>query len=461
MSKSASKSSSHPPLIYSIIDVETTGGSDRNRITEIAIIKTDGQKIIDSYVSLVNPLTHIPRSITLLTGITNDMVEHKPTFEQLSDEIFQFLEGTIFVAHNSSFDYAVLKNHYYEIGLAFSFKKLCTVRLSKKIIPDLPSYSLGKLCQSLNINVTHRHRAFGDAEATVKLFHLLIQRDGKNFIGYSLNQQSRETLLPPNIPKEMFDALPEKTGVYYFKNANHKILYVGKALNIKKRIITHFGEKSTKKEEMLQKTHFLDYQLTGNELLALLIEAQEIQKYFPLYNKALKYPKSNAYVGFYEGQDGFYRVDIFNRKPSVNFIDHFTSLVAARDFLYRIMRDADLCPIFLHLQKDKTNCLRGAQCRNCDTAETKKMHNKNLTLWLQNQQKKSFYIVGKGRAPEERTLVYIEEGHYKGYGFLSEQMPMNHWKDLLTFQKNDVHTQRIIKEFLQVKHHPMYQTYDC
>lgn len=447
--------------IYSVIDLETTGGSDGNRITEIAIIKTNGKEIIDKYVRLVNPQVNIPRSISLLTGITNEMVEHEPIFDQIVDEVTDFLKDTIFVAHNSSFDYTVLKKHYYDLGLQFSSKKLCTVRLSKKIIPDLPSYSLGKLCQSLGIEVTNRHRAEGDAIATVALFHLLLQKDEEEFIKFSLNLQSKETTLPPHISREMYDALPEKEGVYYFKNEKHKILYVGKAINIKKRINTHFGEKTSKKAELLKKTHYIDYQLTGNELLAYLIEVKEIQKYFPFYNRALKYPKQNAYIGYYEGQDGFWRIDIFNKKPNQNIIQSFSSLVAARDFLYKIMREANLCPIFLNLQKTTENCIKGNQCRQCTSNEKKDIHNVNFLNWLENQKQKTFFIIGPGRGKEEKSLVYVENGDYRGYGFLSEDIPQDQWIDIVQFQKNDVHTKRIINEFLNGYPQKLYKIIHC
>ena len=443
--------------VYSVIDLETTGGSNGNRITEIAILKTNGKKIIDRFVKLVNPQVNIPRSISLLTGITNEMVEHEPIFDQIVDEVRDFLDDTIFVAHNSNFDYTVLKKHYYDLGIQFSSKKLCTVRISKKIIPDLPSYSLGKLCQSLGIQNTNRHRAEGDAAATVELFHLLLQKDKEDFIKYSLNQQSKETTLPPHISREVYDALPEKEGVYYFKNEKHKILYIGKAINIKKRVNTHFGEKTSKKAELLKKTHHIDHQITGNELLAYLIEVKEIQKYFPFYNRALKYPKQNAYVAFYEGQDGFIRIDIFNKKPSNNVIQSFSSLVAARDFLYKIMREASLCPIFLNLQKTSENCIQGSRCRSCKSKEIKEIHNNNFWEWHKNQQQKTFFIIGSGRSKEEKSLVYVEKGDYRGYGFLSEDIPQEQWLDIIQFRKNDVHTKRIINEFLNGYPQKLYQ----
>ena len=227
-------------MIYTVIDIETTGGSHGNRITEIAAVKTDGLQILDSYETLINPEIFIPKSITLLTGITNAMVQRAPLFENIADDLAAFLDNTIFVAHNVTFDYGIIKNHFEDLGYTFNKKKLCTVRLARTVLPGYASYSLGKLCANLGIENHSRHRAMGDAKATVELFHHIITQDKEDFIFLSLNQLSGEASLPPNLPKEEFEKLPETAGVYYLLDEDLKILYVGKAKEIKKRISTHF-----------------------------------------------------------------------------------------------------------------------------------------------------------------------------------------------------------------------------
>ena len=232
---------------YVIIDVETTGkGINGTRITEICAVRMTNGKIVDKFTSLVNPQAYIPSFITSLTGIDDAMVEGAPLFSDISDRILEITEDAIFVAHNVNFDFGFLKKEFNELGARFDRKKLCTVRLAKKIIPGYRSYGLGTLTKNLGITINDRHRALGDAEATAKVLGLLIEKDEKDFIGHSLKKNSREATLPPNLSKEVYDKLPEKPGVYYFHNAKGKVVYVGKAKQLKTRISSHFTGDSAK-----------------------------------------------------------------------------------------------------------------------------------------------------------------------------------------------------------------------
>ena len=169
--------------MYSIVDIETTGGvAGRARITEIAIFRHDGRRVVDSFHSLVNPQTCIPPFITRLTGIDNRMVQHAPTFEEIADPVRALTRDAWFVAHNASFDYNFIKKEFLRLDEYFDRDKLCTVRLSRKIFPGYRSYSLGNICQSLDIQIQDRHRAAGDATATVKLFEMLLRADSQALI---------------------------------------------------------------------------------------------------------------------------------------------------------------------------------------------------------------------------------------------------------------------------------------
>ena len=226
---------------YAIVDIETTGGyAAGSSITEIAIRIFDGKKIIDRFDTLIRPEQNIPLYITALTGINYDMVCDSPEFEDVAGEVFALLKERVFVAHNVNFDYSFLKYHLEEAGYHFAAQKLCTVRMARKIKPGLRSYSLGNLCQSLAINLENRHRAGGDVDATVSLFSKLLEWDSEGIIPAMLKKGSKEQQLPPNMPKENFEALPEKTGVYYFRDNKGKATYVGKAKNIRKRVAQHF-----------------------------------------------------------------------------------------------------------------------------------------------------------------------------------------------------------------------------
>ncbi len=409
-------------MIYAIVDIETSGGSHGNRITEVAVVKTDGKIILDTYETLVNPEIFIPKSISLLTGITNAMVDSAPRFDEIADELMEQLKDCVFVAHNVSFDYGIIKNHYEDLGIPFNQKKLCTVRLAKGIIPGHASYSLGKICNDLGIANHSRHRAMGDAMATTILFNLLKKQDAEDFITYSLNQLNKETTIPPNLEKSEYDSLPQTAGVYYLMGENLEILYVGKAKNIKQRITQHFTEKSRAKSELLRKIHHISFEETGNELIALLLESDEIKKHFPPYNKAQKFKTQNYHVCYYQGQDDILRVDVFLKKYATNSISSFSSMVMAKDFLYQLVEKWSLCPKYAGLERTKTNCYLGDACQLCSGTVSAETYN-DLVLEATNmhQTKESLLIFGDGRTAEEKSVVLLKEGDYHGFGYVATE----------------------------------------
>ena len=191
--------------MYAIVDIETTGSyASANGITEVAIYVFDGKSIIDKFETLINPRQPIPRYIQSFTGITDEMVANAPEFEQVAGKIYELLNENVFIAHNVNFDYSFLKSHLLRAGHDLRSKKLCTVRLSRKIFPGFPSYSLGNLCRSLEININNRHRAGGDAEATVRVFSKLLENDKEDFITKSLLRNSKEQCLPPQCSETAF-----------------------------------------------------------------------------------------------------------------------------------------------------------------------------------------------------------------------------------------------------------------
>ncbi|MEN8886431.1 MAG: exonuclease domain-containing protein, partial [Winogradskyella sp.] len=274
-------------MLYTIIDVETTGKT--NRMTEISVFKFDGKTVVDEFTSLINPNSFIPAHITALTGIDNETVANAPYFEDVAQDVLNITEDTVFVAHNVNFDFNVISGEFKRLGIDFNRKKLCTVRLSRKLLPGHRSYSLGKLCKDLDINLVDRHRARGDAEATTILFELLLQQPNASDVFKDfLNKNSREATLPPNLPKATFEALPSSAGIYYFKNKKGKVIYVGKAKDIKKRVLSHFYSKTKKAQDMVRETGDIDFEISGSELVALLMEDAAIKHHFPIYNKAAK-----------------------------------------------------------------------------------------------------------------------------------------------------------------------------
>lgn len=272
---------------YAIIDIETTGANrNGNKITEIAIIITDGETVFDRFSSLINPERSIPANITYLTGITNEMVMDKPKFYELAKRIVEITQGCVFVAHNVFFDYNFIRNEFMELGFNFNLPKLCTVRMSRKAFPGLKSYSLGNLVQHFNISLPNHHRAMDDANATYDLFKLIKQSNPDLL----KPEETRITTLPSQIDPKVVENLPELPGLYYFYDANGELLYIGKSKSIRKRILNHFRPNIKRKKDLQLKNKIahIDYKLTGNELAALLLESQEIKQSKPYFNHALK-----------------------------------------------------------------------------------------------------------------------------------------------------------------------------
>jgi len=284
--------------LYAILDIESTGGKfNEEGITEIAIYKFDGHEIVDQFISLINPEREIQPFVVNLTGINSGMLKNAPKFYEVAKRIVEITEGCVIVAHNANFDNRILTTEFRRLGFAFERKTLCTVELSKKLIPDLASYKLGKLCHSLGIPLSSRHRADGDAIATVQLFKLLLNKDvDKEIVKQAIKIENTKTLAPKLL--SILDELPSKTGLFYIHNSARTILYIGKGKNIKKTVNQLFL-RTTKRAKVLQKNVVtISYEVTGNELISQLKYIEEVSINKPQYNfktstKALEIEFSN------------------------------------------------------------------------------------------------------------------------------------------------------------------------
>jgi DNA polymerase III subunit epsilon len=448
--------------MYSIVDIETTGGhASGNRIIEIAIFRFDGKKVRDRYHTLINPEGRIPGFISSLTGITDEMVACAPTFRQVAKEIQDFTKDTIFVAHNVNFDYTFVKKEFAALGSTFDLPKLCTVRTSRKIFPGYPSYSLGNICGQLGIKIKDRHRAEGDAKATVKLLKMLLENDKEEFIGKSLKRNSRETLLPANLPREQFDALPEETGVYYFHDHKGKVIYVGKAVNIKKRVISHFSAKQTSRQSQnfMKDIHGVSFELCGNELIALLLESYQIKKHWPPFNRTQKRTSGNIGIYQYEDREGYLRVSIGNVMKFQKPLLSFRYISEAREFLIEAANSYKLCPKLCSLQTMPGPCL-DYHLGNCNGAcvkeEEVEAYNNRVEEAISTFHEcgKSYVIKGKGRRPDEYSVVVVERGKYLGYGFVPHDISINHpeeSKDYVNGNWDNQDIQKILESYLRTE----------
>ncbi len=279
-------------MLFAVTDIETTGGSpSANSITEVAVVLTDGKTIHDQYSTLVNPHRAIPHYITVLTGIDNEMVEDAPSFQEVAEKLKCFFKDAIFVAHNVNFDYSFLKAAFEYSGMSFNRPKLCTVRYTRKVFPGLSSYSLGAVCKYFGFNNDNPHRALNDTLMAMELLKNALANDkGELILEELLKRGGGDAFLPMHLNKESYHKLPEEAGVYYFRNSTGKIIYVGKAKNIKKRVRQHFSGKlnTSKKQALVAETFEIDCMLTGTELIAALKEDSEIKKLWPKYNSTQK-----------------------------------------------------------------------------------------------------------------------------------------------------------------------------
>ncbi len=416
--------------MYAIVDVETTGGSAKtDRIAEIAVYLFDGQKIVSSYSTLVNPGIRMPPFITKLTGITNDMLTTAPTFEEVADKILQITNEAIFVAHNVDFDYAYVKMEFKRLGQSFERRKLCTVNLSRRILPGFHSYSLGKLCDALGIVVENRHRAAGDALATTELFKLLLQSDLNKHIQHDLDKSNLFKLLPPGLQPEAIEHLPEETGVFYFHDQSGKVIFVDKSADIKRKIMHYLQPNNSprgKRSKMVMNTHDISFEETGSELVAELMELAEIARLKPAYNReaASRKPKFGIYKNL--DRNGYLRLNIAAISMKTMPVMAFPKEEHAYKALAKLVNEHQLCSLLCGLEGKPA--ASGTPCVNytlqvCKGACLGIEPAVSYNLRLQNVLKEwelpapNFFIIGEGRTSGEKSVLQIERNRVMGYGY--------------------------------------------
>lgn len=404
--------------MYSIIDIETTGLSPNyGKITEIAIYVHDGEKVVDEFTTLLNPEIDIPYRITQLTGINNKMVRDCPKFYEVAKRIVEMTEDTVFVAHNVHFDYNFIRSEYRALGYDYQRKKICTAKLSRKLLPGRRSYSLGKLCQELGIVNPNRHRAFGDAQATLRLFEILLKVE-KNVGELSLHG------LNTSLDRDLITKLPQEPGVYYFYNDSGSIIYIGKSINIHDRVLSHLTNNTSKRAiEMRNDIADIGYELTGNELIALLLESNEIKTHLPRYNKAQRRSAFTAGLYYYKDDDGYLRLKIDKNNLDENPLTSFTSVLAAKSHLFTLAEAFSLCQKLCGLFETKGACFQYNihKCNGaCIGKESPAIYNTRVLQAIEPYrfEEKNFIIIDKGRSPGEKSVVIVENGKYLGHGFV-------------------------------------------
>jgi len=443
--------------LYAIVDIETTGGKfNEEGITEIAIYRHDGHQIVDQFSSLVNPERPIQAFVASLTGINNNMLRQAPKFYEVAKRIVEITDNAVLVAHNAQFDYRILRTEFTRLGYEFERRTICTVELSKKLLPGHASYSLGKLMRALGIPISDRHRAQGDAQATVKLFQLLLDRDHeKNIVEASIRLDPKKQLEPNLL--ELIERAPSETGIYYLRNKEDKLIYIGKSKNIKKRLTQHFTGQDRKSKKLQLETVDVQVERTGNELVALLKESEEIKLHKPLYNRSLRRSIFRYQLSHFTDQQGYINLKIDPSDRRKNSITTFGTFAQAKSVLFKITEQYELCQKLNGLYQSKEACFSYGlnQCNGaCIQKEAPETYNQRVQEFINKNiyQSSDLIIVDKGRYLEERSCILIENGAFKGIGYFDLNFQIQNpevLKSIIRPMQDNRDAQHIIQSYLR------------
>jgi DNA polymerase III subunit epsilon len=444
---------------FAVIDVETTGGSPKSsKITEVAIYVTDGITVLEEFTSLVNPEMKIPIFIEKLTGISNKMVADAPKFYEIAKKIIEITEDCVFVAHNVGFDYGMFRHEFKLLGFDFRRKQLCTVRASRYMLPGLPSYSLGKLSKSLGIVLEGRHRAAGDAKATTIIFQQLFTKNQEALLGF-LQEEINPSVLHPNLDLETLEEIPSKPGVYQFYNETNQLIYIGKSTKIKNRVEQHLKNVKTQRAaKMRYEISRIEYELTGSELIALLYESELIKQYKPIYNRQLR--KTSFPFGIFSIEDkwGYKQLKIARITQTEEIpITSFSTQKEAVKYLENVCEKFELCQKLCGLYTSEKACFsyQVKQCNGaCIQEENVEVYNARVDNFIDylSYENDSFFIIENGRNKFEKGIVLIENGIYRGFGYIpfrALKSPKSKWKNYIDLRMDTRDNQTILNHYLR------------
>lgn len=443
--------------MYAILDIETTGGQfNEEGITEIAIYKFDGHEIVDQFISLVNPEIPIQPFVVKLTGINNEMLRSAPKFFEVAKRIIEMTNDSVLVAHNADFDYRILRTEFRRLGYDFNVKTLCTVALSQRLLPEQPSHSLGKLVRALGIPMADRHRASGDAMATVKLFKMLLDKDlNKEIVQEHIKFEIQKGIAPKLM--DIIESLPSRTGVYYIHDEKGKLIYIGKSRNIKKRINQHFTGSTNKCKKIQSEVYTVTYDETGSELIALLKESEEIKINKPMLNRAQR--KSIFQFALYAEKDekGYLNLNLQKADGRKKEITSFASIQEAKNALFRITSHYHLCQKYTGLYITKNECFQ-YKIKECDGAcigtILPEEYNERVQEFITKNsfEDNSMILIDRGRNSSEHSAVLIENGIYKGYAFYDLNYQVTQieiLKNIIIPMQNNRDTRNIIQSYIR------------
>lgn len=435
--------------MYAVIDIETTGGQfNKEGITEIAIYKFDGVQIVDQFISLINPEIPIQPFVVKLTGINNAMLRQAPKFFEVAKRIVEITDGCIIVAHNAAFDYRVLKLEFDRLGYAFQRPTLCTVEMSKMLLPDAKAYSLGKLVRSLGIPIADRHRASGDALATLKLFKLLLDKDMDKQI---VKKQVKNELYQGISPKlfDILENIPSTVGIFYVHNTKGNIIFIGKSNNMRKKLNQIFTSDTKIAKRIQNEVYTVTFEETGNELVALLKEREELLHNKPVLNPLQRKSPFLWSVYIEKANSGYLTLKIQKSDGRKEAVQSFKNQKTAVQFIDGIYR-----------QNEIVEEVQNALLSSDDQKYPVSMHNELFESLIAAERRKwqHLVIVLKGRNLNEKSAIVIENSVFKGYCFydLNYQIlntevlnkiliPLVHTKDIVNTIKHYLYTKKDYK----------------
>ena len=430
--------------MYAILDIESTGGKyNEEGITEIAIHRFDGHEVVDKFICLINPEREIQPFVTKLTGINNKMLRSAPKFHEVAKRIVEITEGTVLVAHNAQFDYRILRTEFRRLGYDFQRKTLCTVDLSKQLIPEAESHSLGKLARSLGIPMSDRHRANGDALATLKLFKLLLDKDSdKKIITEVIREETHGELSPKQL--DMVFNLPSETGVYYMHDKDGEIIFLGKTKDIKKRVNQHFTNVGKIARKLQKETKKVTYETTGSELIAILKAYLEQKKNRPRYNHVSKKKLFTHTIDFSLNGTEHIVLDVEKDRTLEHKKMAFNGTEAAKSFLNKINEEFELCPSSLGQEVCMSEQNKGI-AENCNEKVRAAFEKYSI-------QNKDIALTDRGRQTGERSFILIKNGRLQGFGFVDLNHQINNihiLESIMTPMKSDENTTFIVEAYLR------------
>lgn len=393
-----------PNLVF--LDTETTGGAHLyDRLTEVALVKIENGEITTAWETLINPGIPIPRQITGLTGISDEMVKDKPAFDDIAGDLYSYLEGAVMVAHNARFDHGFLKAEYKRIGGTLRIKTLCTVKLSRKLYPDVQGHSLDAIMKRFGLKTNARHRAMGDVQLMLDFLEAAKQDLGSVKVLEAINLQLKGPTLPAGIDDSFMKEIQDVPGVYLFYDESNLPLYIGKSIKLKTRVLNHFASDHVTATEMelAQKIKRVEWKETAGELGALLLEAKLIKSMQPVYNRLLRNHKKLYAIQLSERLNDLpwlrvITLDDIDPTELEFLYGIFKTKKSAKELIFQLASQFQLCCKVLGMEKGKGKCFahQVGKCTGvCVGMEKHELHHLRLRNALITHKLKAWPYEGK------------------------------------------------------------------